>query len=159
MLFRSEYSGPVQSEQRLVPGIFFSSDPEVSNTIHVESRPGELMTFRFDVDQPGRWLSLSMAVGSADFSGCKIAGFACKLDAPATSIFRACLRSGEEGGPRDVFFPKSVVAYPKTALHLDVLEFDTHPNIRLQAPWREFVIFFPVESAEINLRDLRFFVI
>ena len=154
-----EYSGPAQNGQHLVPGVFFSIDPESSNTVAVESHPGELMKFRLQVDQPGRWLSLNMGVGSADFSDCKIVGFACKMDAPVTTAFRVCLRSGGEDGHRDAFFPKTVVAYPKTALHLDVMEIEANPDIRVKAPWRELVIFFPRENCEINMRDFRLIVI
>jgi hypothetical protein len=154
-----EFAGPAVTGQHLVPGVFFSIDPESTNTVSVESRPGELMTFKLGVDKPGRWLTLNMGVGAADLSACKIVGFACKLDAPVTTSFRVCLRSGGEGGHKDVFFPKTVVAYPKTALHLDVMEIESNADIRVQAPWRELVIFFPRESCEINLRDFRLIII
>jgi hypothetical protein len=154
-----EYGGPVESSQHLVPGIFFSLDPESTNAVTVESHPGELMTFRLAVDRPGRWLTLNMSVGSVDFTGCKIIGFACKLDSSTTTTFRVCLRSGRDGGHNDVFFKKSVVSYPKTALHLDVLELDDTPEISARAPWREIVIFFQREPSEINLRDFRLIVI
>ena len=72
-----DYNGPAINGQHLVPGIFFSLDPESTNTVTVESRPGELMKFRLAVDRPGRWLTLNMSVGTADLSGCKIVGFAC----------------------------------------------------------------------------------
>ena len=154
-----EYAGPAANGQHLVPGIFFSLDPDSANTVEVTSRQGELMTMRMGVDKPGRWLTLNMTAGSADFSACKIVGFACKLDAPVTTTFRVCLRCGDGGGHKDTFFPKTVVAYPKTALHLDVMEIEANPDIRVRAPWREIVMFFPRESAEITLRDFRFIVI
>lgn len=154
-----DYAGPAANGQHLVPGIFFSLDPESNNTVDVTSRPGEMMSFRLGIDQPGRWLSLNMSAGSADFSACKIVGFACKLDAPVTTTFRVCLRSGGEGGHVDAFFPKTVVAYPKTALHLDVMEIEENPDIRVKAPWRELVMFFPREATEINMRDFRLIVI
>jgi hypothetical protein len=154
-----DYSGPAVNGQHLVPGIFFSLDPDAVNTVEVESRPGELMKFKLRVETPGRWLTLNMGVGSADFSDCKIVGFACKLDAPVTATFRVCLRSGGEDGHRDVFFPKTVVAYPRTALHLDVIEIESNTDIRVKAPWRELVIFFEREGGEINLRDFRLIVI
>lgn len=154
-----DYTGPAMNGQHLVPGIFFSLDPESTNTVAVESRPGELMKFRLGVDRPGRWLTLNMSVGTADLSGCKIVGFACKLDSPTTTTFRVCLRSGGDGGHRDVFFKKSVVSYPKTALHLDVLDLDETPEVPAKAAWREIVIFFQRETSEINLRDFRLIVI
>jgi hypothetical protein len=154
-----DYTGPAINGQHLVPGIFFSLDPESDNTVDVQSQPGELMSFRLNADRPGRWLTLNMGVGPADLSSCKIVGFACKLDAPATTTFRVCLRSGGDAGHRDMFFPKTVVAYPKTALHLDVVEIESHPEVKPQAPWREIVLFFQRESAQINLRDFRLIMI
>lgn len=154
-----DYAGPAVTGQHLVPGIFFSLDPDQTNTVDVSSVPGELMSLRIGVEKPGRWLTLNMGFGAADLSDCKIVGFACKLDAPATTTFRVCLRSGGEAGHRDVFFPKTVVAYPKTALHLDVLEVEANPDIHPKASWREIVVFFPRETTVVNLRDFRLIVI
>jgi len=150
-----EHSGPVANGHHLVPGIFFSTDPESDNMVEVQSRPGSLMTMRFGVDKPGRWLSLNMGLGSADLTDAQILGFAARLDAPVTTTARICIRSGVEGGHRDVFFAKTLVAYPKTSLHLDVMELDKQPDIPRQAPWRELIIFFSRENAEITLHDFR----
>ncbi len=154
-----DHAGRAESQRHLVPGIFFSLDPESQNRVDVESHPGDLMTIRIGVDKPGRWLTLNMGVGGADFSVCKIIGFACKSDAPVTATCRVCLRSGIEGGHHDAFFAKTLVSYPKTSLHLDVLELDTNPDIPARASWRELVIFFEPVSQEIVLRDFRLIVI
>ena len=154
-----DFSGPMANGQHLVPGIFFSLDPEASNTVAVVSQPGELMTIRLGVEQPGRWLTLNLGIGGADFSGCKIVGFACKSDAPVTATFRVSVRSGTADGHRDAFFAKTVVSYPKTALHLDVLELEANPDIPARAPWRELVVFFEIATAEIALRDFRFIAV
>ena len=118
-----------------------------------------MMTIRLGVEQPGRWLTLNLAIGTADLSGCSIVGFACKSDAAVTTTSRVCLRRGVEGGLRDVFFAKTVVSFPKTALHLDVLDLGANPELASPAPWRELVMFFEIASAEICLRDFRFFAI
>jgi hypothetical protein len=154
-----EFAGPAANAEHLVPGIYFSLDPQASNSVTVASQPGELMKVQFGVVQPGRWLTLNMVIGRADLSTCKIIGFACKSDSPLTTTFRVCVRSGVEGGHRDMFFAKTVVSYPKTALHLDVLEIEGNPDIPARAPWRELVIFFDVATAEVNLRDFRFIAI
>ncbi len=145
--------------QHIVPGIFFSLDPEAENAVHIDSRLGEMMAITMEVERPGRWLTLNMGIGNADFSGCKIVGFACKLDAPQTTTFQVCIRSGTQTGHSDVYFPKTVVAFPKTSLHLDVIELEQHAHIPAEAPWRELVIFFQREPAEIVLRDFRLIVI
>jgi hypothetical protein len=153
------YVGPAASGQNIVPGVFFSLDPETDNTVQVTSRSGELMDIRMEVARPGRWLALNLVVGGADLAGRKIVGFACTSDAREPTTFRVCLRSGTEGGHRDLFFPKTVMTDATTSLHLDVLELGSHPNIPVKAPWRDLVIFFQCKSAEIALRDFRLIVI
>lgn len=154
-----DFSGPAANGSHLVPGIFFSLDPEAANTVQVASHPGELLRVALGVERPGRWLTLNMGIGGADLSDCKIVGFACKSDAPVTTTCRVSIRSGAEGGHRDVFFAKTVVSYPTTSLHLDVLELEANPDIPARAPWRELVIFFEIAPVEINLRDFRLIVI
>ncbi len=154
-----EFAGQAGDQQHLVPGVFFSLDPQAKNTVDVVSRPGELLDIRLTVERPGRWLSLNLGVGPADLTGCKIVGFACKCDAKVATTFRICLRSGHAGGHHDAFFPKIISADPQTALHLDILDISTQTGIPETAPWRELVIFFQCESHEISLRDFRFLAI
>ncbi len=154
-----ERSGPLEAGQHLVPGVFFSLDPETTNRVEVESRPGEILSARLVVEEPGRWLTLNLDLGRADLSGCGVVGFVAKSDSPGTTTCRVCLRSGTAEGPKDVFFPKTLVSFPKTALHLDVLQLDRHPEVPAQADWRELVFFFEVVSQTFNLRDFRLFVI
>lgn len=154
-----DFTGQAENRRHVVPGVSFSLDPDSTNRVDVESRPGELMTMRLGVVQPGRWLTLNMGLGGADYSACKIVGFAARVDAPVTTTCKVCVRSGVEGGHRDVFFPKAMVCYPTTSLHLDVLELEANPDIPPRAPWRELVIFFEIASIEINLRDFRLIVI
>ena len=152
------YAGPAADTQHLVPGVFFSLDPEGRTTVQVDSRPGSLLTMRFHVERPGRWLSLNLGVGAADFAGCRVISFACKSDAREVTSFRVCLRSGHAGGYRDVFFPKAVLCSPDTSVHMDVLELSAS-DIPTQALWRELVIFFERETLEATLHDFRLTVI
>lgn len=159
MLRGLAYVGAAPDGHHLVPGVFFSLDPEQKNSVEVESRPGTLLKLRLNIDKPARWLSFNMGLGAADFAECRIVGIACRMDAPTPASFRICLRSGVEGGHSDVFFAKTVVATPDTGVHLDVLQIASHPGVPVQSPWRELILFFQSESCEINLRDFRMFVI
>lgn len=154
-----DFSGALTQGQHLVPGAFFSVDPESDNQVEVESRPGQMLTARSIVDKPGRWLSLNLGLGPADLSDCGIIGVALKTDAPGTTSCRICLRSGGPEGMRDVFFPKTLISFPKTALHLDVLQLDRHSELPRRADWRELIFFFEVVSQEISLRDARVFIL
>jgi hypothetical protein len=154
-----EYSGTVAHTQNLVPGIAFAIDPKSKDTVHIESRPGELMDIRFGIEGPGRWLSLAMTIGKASLAGCKIVGFVCKSDAAVATTFRACIRSGLQTGHKDVYFNKTIVSYPATSIHLDAMELEANPEIPEAAPWRELVLFFKREPSQLSLRDLRVFII
>ena len=149
------FDGTAADTQHLVPGVFFSADPQGQVTVQASSRPGMLLNFRVQVDRPGRWLSLNMGVGSADLTDARIVSFACKADARATTAFRVCLRSGTEGGFRDVLFAKPVICGPDTAVHMDVLSLATTPEVPRQAPWRELVIFLDRDPQDVTLHDFR----
>jgi hypothetical protein len=152
-------AGRLGHNQHIVPGIFFSVDPDSSNHVEIDSQPGDLMRLRLVVGTPGRWLSLNLDAGRADLTDCGLVGFVLRSSAPVTATCRVCLRSGTEAGVSDAYFAKTVVSFPKTALHLDVLELDQHPQIPRKANWRELIFLFEVTSQEIHLQDLRFFVI
>ena len=49
-----DYAGPALTGPHLVPGVFFSLDPDSANTVDVTSVPGELMTLRLAVEKSGR---------------------------------------------------------------------------------------------------------
>ncbi len=154
-----EFSGTVAHTQNLVPGISFAIDPKSKDTVHVESRPGELMDIRFGIEGSGRWLSLAMTIGKASLASSKVIGFVCKADAPVATTFRACVRSGMATGHKDVYFNKTIVAYPATSVHMDAMELDGNSDIPEQAPWRELLLFFKREPSALSLRDLRVFII
>lgn len=154
-----DWSGPLASRQHLVPGVFFSVDPESTNQVEVESRPGQMLTARTLVDKPGRWLSLNLGLGPCDLTGCGVIGLVLRTEAPATATCRINLRSGTPDGVRDVAFPKTLVSYPRSALHLDVLDLDRHPEVPRQADWRELIFFFEVVTQEVSIRDCRVFIL
>ncbi len=153
------FVGPAVGSQHLVPGIFFSIDPEARDSVEVACGQGALLSIRLAVEGKGRWLSLNLGLGPVDLSQRQVIGFACKTDANGPVSFRVSVRSGIEGGFRDAFFPKTVRADTETSVHLDVMEMQDHPNIPVVAPWRELVVFFERQNAEIVLRDFRLIII
>jgi hypothetical protein len=113
------------------------------------------MDIRFGIEGSGRWLSLAMTIGKASLASSKVIGFVCKTDAPVATTFRACVRSGMATGHKDVYFNKTIVAYPATSVHMDAMELDGNSDIPEQAPWRELLLFFKREPSALSLRDLR----
>lgn len=153
------YSGPAVHDQHLVQGVFFSLDPAAVNTVTVDSVPGQLMKIGLAVERPGRWLTLNIGMGPAEFSHSTLVGFACKSRGAKPVSLRVSLRSGIEGSHSDAFFSKTVMTFPETSVHLDVLELAANPDIPAKAIWREIVIFFESETQEIDLQDFRLIVI
>lgn len=152
-------AAPLAAGEPLLPGLFFATDPEARTGITLESRPGRLFSAEFLVEGRARWLALHLKLDSVDLGGKMIVGLCVRCQAAQSNTFRACLRNGRDGGFDDIFFRKTVVAYAEPSLHLDALLIEDHPQLAHSAPWRELVLFFRPESGQIEVQDLRLFVV
>ncbi|MDE4175252.1 hypothetical protein PXK01_13900 [Phaeobacter sp. PT47_59] len=152
-----ECDDAVEPGARFAPGVFLSVDPESDTTAQLVSRPGMLADIRFTTSRPGRWLSLNIELGAFDLSARDVIGFMCKSRAEDTITFRACLRSGTEGGFQDAFFGKRVISYDAPSTHADLIKLDEREDIPATAPWRELVVFFPSDLRQLSLIDLSLF--
>lgn len=158
MLRGAAFDKPLDGDP-LVPGVFLVPDPAAQMTGTVASEDGTLLRLRTEVQTPGAWFGLHVSLGGIDLDRSALVGFACKTRAPATILSRACLRSGEAEGFSDAFFDKHIVSYEAPGLHLDVMEIAPTPALPPHAPWRELILFFPTGSFEIELLDLRLFIL
>ena len=152
-------AAPLGPGEHMVPGVFMDVDPEARIISEVESRPGSLLSARFTVESEARWLALHVELGDIDLSDRMILGLACRSKAPESTTFRPCLRNGTADGFSDIFFRKTAIAYAEPSLHLDALMIEAHPDLNIAAPWRELVLFFRPETSEVELQDLRLFMI
>jgi len=154
-----DFTGTGVNGQHIVPGVFFGFDSPAADVLRLESRPGSLIRFSLGADAPGRWLTFHMTLGAADYSDCKLLGFACRSSAAEPTSFRVCLRSGVEGGHRDVMLGEPVITGPQVSADLDVVNLDDTPTLPLTAPWRELMLVFKTDTPAINLLDFRLIVI
>jgi len=153
-------TGEIPCEAPIAPGIRFSFDPNAAFQGHLRDDPDAVLSFKIDRIEGSGWLALHIALGSVDLSGHSVIGFVCKSDAASAVAIKTCLRSGGEAGFTDCFFDKHIVAYGETSTHLDVIDISQNPDLPLQAPWRDFVMFFPHDKPiDLTLRDLRFFIV
>lgn len=160
MLRQQDMQGDLVSGLPILPGLFFSLDPDSVTTGTYASAPGLLLEADFTVEHPGRWMALHIALGDADLTGRQVLGVVCKSASPQTTTYRICLRSGRETGDFvDHFLRKTVVAYASPSLHLDALQIEADATLPLQAPWRELILFFRPETSRIALHDLRIFIV
>lgn len=152
--------GGIPCETPISPGVRFSFDPEAQFQGHLRPEVEGLLSFRVEKIEETGWFALHVMLGGADLSDYSVIGFVCKSDAPSSLALKTCIRSGTESGFVDCFFEKHVVAYAETSVHLDVIDLSRKPDFPQQAPWRDFVMFFPNDKpTDLTLRDLRFFIV
>ncbi len=151
--------GLVVSDDPIVPGIWLSLDPESATQGSYTTAPGMLLSVSFHTETPGRWQALHLGLGGIDLRDRHVLGFVLRSDAPQTVTFRACLRSGEEGGFTDHFFPRHIVSFEETSVHVDLLQIGRSPDLAREAPWRHLILFFKPQSLDVTLRDMRVFVL
>lgn len=152
---------PVKSldEQPLAPGLGFRIDPAARMTGRWQSPRGRLLELETEVEQPGDWLGLHLALPLLDLTGLGWFGFVARVAAGRAQVLRACLRSGLPGGGfHDLFFDRHILAQSAVTDHHDLIAPDHWPDLPRHALWREFVLFLPPERGiALSLHDLRLF--
>lgn len=143
----------------LAPGLFFHRDPEAEMKADWSSPADRLLHLETQVARPGRWLALHLSLPALDLAGSGVLGFALRGTSARPTVLTACLRSGREGGGfQDCFFEKRILSDGNEVDHLAMIRPGTHPELPMQAPWREFVLFLPPDHGiQWTLTDLRLF--
>lgn len=141
------------------PGTFFSVDPEAGLSGTFATAKDGLVRITYTTERRPRWAALHLVAGGIDLSEATLLGIVCKTQAPEASTFRVCLRSGTSDGFVDAFLPKTVVAFSQPSIHVDLLRLDQSGEVPKTAAWRELVLFFQPNSADVLLQDLRVFIV
>jgi hypothetical protein len=149
----------VEPRVGLVPGVFFSVDPEASVTGSVLSAPGSLLSLRLTPDASTRWISIHMQLGAADLRQVQMLGVICRSQSPKSVTFRVNLRSGVDKGFVDTKFRKTVVAYGDPSVHMDVIDLTRDPSVPREAPWREIILMFDTVALDVTLQNFGVFSI
>lgn len=144
---------------RLAPHAFVALDGQGQVEGSVSTAAGNVLRLQYQVRQKPRWLALHLGLGGIDLTGRTVLGLVCKTQAPVAATFQPCLRSGRPEGFVDAHLPKHVVAYAEASTHVDLLRLEGSPQVPLQAPWRDLVLFFQTTSARIDIQDLRVFIV
>ncbi len=142
-----------------LPDVFFSIDPEAELGGRFRNGGEDLIHLSYDVVKKPRWIGLHLAAGALDLTGSTVLGVVCKSQGREAATFRICLRSAAQDGFVDAFLPKTVVAFAQPSVHVDLLRLDATDAVPEQAAWREIVLFFQPDSADITLHDLRVFIV
>lgn len=151
--------GHMGNEVQLLPGVMLHADPALQVGGRYASPEGRLLEMDVTAGAEGGWLALHLSLAGRDYSDYGFVGLACRIAAPEPITVQPCLRSGTKKGFVDCFYDKHVLAMPEEASHLDALSIHNRPNVPLQAPWRELILFMPTHSFRWSLLDLRIFVV
>ena len=146
-------------ELRLAPGAFFSIDPDGKVSGHCAAGGSNVLSVEYSVEHPVKWFGLHFSMGGIDLRDAAVFGVVCKSRSPEATTLRVCLRSPTPDGFVDAFLPKHVVAYGQASTHVDLMKLEGREDVPSQAAWRELILFFPTQSAAIDLIDLRVFVV
>lgn len=148
--------GPGAQENRLPGGLLLHAAPELRAAGQWSSPAGRFCALDIRIEVPGRWLALHLPLPEPDLAGVRWLMLAVRTSAAEASVIRPCLRSGTPGGFRDDFLPRAILAQPRESDHHDILAPDRLPDLPLEAPWRELILFLPsATGTQLVLHDLR----
>lgn len=157
-----ETSGQISGEiTDIQDGVFVSNDPNAGVTGEYRAGKNDLVSIRMapSGSDTSRWQALHIQMGPSDLSSAGVFGVVARSRAPSATVTRLCLRSGRDGQFIDTFFPKAMASFSDPSTHLDVIELDHMSDVPKTADWREFILFFRAGSVEIDLLDLRPFIV
>jgi len=160
-----QQQGDLHSDKlEFAPGFFLDADPKIGVSGSYRSISHRLMELDVQVQAPGDWLALHLALPPLALQDLTYIGLACRLSAPEPLMLRACLRSGlhsslPQDGFIDCFFDRHILTTKQPHSHLDMLYLDACSELPFDAPWRELVLFLPCQSFRLNLMHLHPFVL
>jgi len=145
----------------IIEGVRLSIDPTSEVKGHYETTSEEMLslTMQYGASKPPKWQALHISLGEMNLHGALLLGVLIKSRSPSSTTTKVCLRSGKDEDFHDTFFPKTMVSFGETSAHLDVLEFDKTPTLPRQVQWRDLILFFRPGEFDINILDIRLFVV
>jgi hypothetical protein len=160
-LFAPLEDGTETHSTGLAPGVMLHADPASTITGHWSSPAGRLAEISARVIRPGAWFALHVTIPLPDLTGLTWIGLILRSSAAKTCLIRPCLRSGRtDGGFHDHFLARHVLSRSRESDHHEIIPLSWHPDLPLQAPWREVILFLPpAEDTHLMLHDLRIFAL
>ena len=142
-------------------GLFLSNDPEAAIAGRYRSDVGQLLSLQTApaAGRTPRWQALHIPLGPADLTQAAVMGVVARSQAPTSITTRIALRSKRGDSFADVFFGKTLISFAEPSTHLDAIELDRVPDIPAEADWRDLILFFQGGALELDLLDLRFFIV
>lgn len=151
--------GKLASHVNFGRGIDLRADPALQLGGRYASPRGRILELSAQPAGQGAWCGLHLKLPDGGLQGYGALGFVLRGMAPQMQLLRGCVRSGTSEGFSDCFFDKHVLLRPEESSHADALMLTGGPQLPLQAPWRELILFLPAEAFELTLSDWRVFLV
>lgn len=143
----------------LLAGLWSSHDAEQGRlTGRYVTGAGALLRLELEVTQPGRWCTLSFALGDAALAEDAVIGVVADLRASAPCEIGLGLRSVTAGGARDTGFAERFAAGPESRAQAALLTVAAASPLTDPARRRLLQLQMPQQSGWVEIRDLRLFV-
>jgi hypothetical protein len=145
----------------LLDGAYFSNDPEAEVKGSYASRPGNMFAIKMwhkEKSQP-RWQAFHIEMGPVALEDAAAIGIVARSQALSSITTRVCLRSQRDGEFLDYAFPKTMVSFAAPSTHLDMIELARADDIPRGTLSRDLILFFRAGEVELELLDLRLFIV
>lgn len=155
-------TGKISSENTtILNGITFSfgAGGKLQGSYH--SKYGEILSLNLTCRSRSlpNWQCLTVPLGAMNLAEAAAIGFVARSSSPHSTVSRVTLRSGRDKDFVDQSFGKAMVSFAAPSTHLDLIDIGNSPNLPLEAQWRDLILFFRPGPLEIDILDLRVFVV
>ena len=159
-LRRLQSSGPLASEADIVPGLRLSFDTErgAIEAAHAAG-PGPLLRLTLAVERPGRWLTLNLSLGGGVLAEGDVIGVVADLVASAPAEIGLSIRSGRGKRFRDTAFTDRFAVGPDGGVQVALHTVVAGTPLADPASWRSLMLRLPPQSLDLEIRDMRIFVV
>ena len=153
-------SGPLSSEAEIVPGVRVSFDTERGRieASHATGT-GALLRLSLKVEQPGRWRSLNISLRGGVLQEGDIIGVVADLMASEAAEISLSVRAGRGKHFRDTPFDDRFAVGPGGGVHVALQTVTAGTSLTDRASWRSLMMRLPPQSLDLELRDMRIFVV
>lgn len=157
-LIASNKVGEITVGLDLARGIRIEQDGENPRDIAATSPAGSLIRLRASENENSRWMALHIMLGPLDLQYLDILGLVVhSSETGRASASAVCLRSGNGNDFRDFFLEKHLVSTLQSSMHVDLARLADHPEIPLNAEWRDLILFFPKKEVDLTITKLSIF--
>lgn len=153
--------GQFDSEGQVIEGLSLRTDPDAKVKIDYTSDAGKFLSLKMAStnNTHARWQAMHIAMGPVDMSDVQVMGVVARTKAGKAVHTRFALRSLRGRQFIDHSFDKSMVSFAEESTHLDVVALSKYDDLPRKADNRELVLFFPGSPFELDIVDLRVFLV